>query len=181
MTDYCELLIGCGSQKKKLIPVNGPGWKNLITLDINSDHNPNVVWDLTNLPLPFPENSFDEIHAYEVLEHTGSQGDYKFFFAQFSEFWRILKPGGYLAATVPSATSPWAWGDPSHTRIIQKETLVFLSQDEYTRQIGNTSMSDFRNIYQADFSIELAQEANGGTFFALRAVKPSRITIPVNR
>jgi predicted SAM-dependent methyltransferase len=92
-TGYRELLIGCGSRREKLIFFEGKKeWENVTTLDINQDHMPDIVWDLHNIPLPFEENSFDEIHAYEVLEHTGKQGDYQFFFDQFSDFWRILKP-----------------------------------------------------------------------------------------
>ncbi len=86
-----ELLIGCGSNHIKKMAVDGTSvFDNLTTLDYNADHNPTVVWDLMELPLPFPDNEFDEIHAYQVLEHLGQQGDYKLFFAQFSEFWRLL-------------------------------------------------------------------------------------------
>jgi SAM-dependent methyltransferase len=110
-----------------------------------------------------------------VLEHTGAQGDYKFFFAQFSEFWRILKPGGVLIGTCPSRLSPWAWGDPSHTRVIQPEHFIFLDQAQYIAQVGKTAMSDFRWIYQGDFSVVHARDDGQLVQFALRAVKPSRI------
>jgi len=173
---YNELLIGCGREwSKRLCQGDDREWKNLHTLDINSDHNPDTVWDLTDFPLPFDDDSFDEIHAYEVLEHTGNQGDYKFFFAQFSEFWRILKPGGVFAGTAPHHTSVWAFGDPSHTRTIQKEQFTFLDQTEYTNQVGKTSMSDFRYLYKADFSIVYLNEGKEALQFVLKAVKPSRI------
>lgn len=167
-----ELLIGCGSDhKKRLTADKTREWDNLTTLDYNSDHNPNVVWDLMELPLPFNDQEFDEIHAYEVLEHLGQQGDYKLFFAQFSEFWRLLKPNGHFFATCPSRNSVWAYGDPSHTRVMQLEQLVFLSQAEYERQVGKTPMSDFRNIYKADFET-VFQEDDGETIrFVLKAIK----------
>lgn len=168
-----ELLIGCGSRRIKIID-NGKPFDELTTLDINPAHEPDVVWDLTNLPLPFDDETFDEIHAYEVLEHTGAQGDYRFFFAQFSDLWRLLKPDGVLFATVPLASSPWAWGDPSHTRVIPKETLMFLSQAEYEKQVGVTPMSDFRYIYNADFELVYLNENEHTLAFALRAVKNGR-------
>lgn len=135
------------------------------------------MWDLTQLPLPFPdEEKFDEIHAYEVLEHAGAQGDYKLLFAQFDEFYRILRPNGHFFATVPSRHSAWAWGDPSHTRIIQPESLVFLQQPKYTAGVGSTPMSDFRYIFKSDFDVVHCVD-DGETFsFVLKAVKPSRIT-----
>lgn len=129
------------------------------------------------LPLPFEDNSADEIHAYEVLEHCGRQGDYKFFFAQFADFWRILKPGGYFCGTVPRHDSPWAWGDPSHTRVILAESLTFLRQPEYAAQVGVTSMSDFRAIYKADFDIVYTLQGEHQLEFVLTAVKPSRSEI----
>jgi predicted SAM-dependent methyltransferase len=154
-----ELLIGCGSSKDKRLTVDG-SWTfdDPTTLDYNSDHATDVVWDLHNLPLPFDAESFDEIHAYEVLEHVGQQGDYKTFFNQFTEFHRLLKAGGYFMGICPSRHSAWAWGDPSHTRVLQKEHLHFLSQKNYDEEVGVTPMSDFRNIYQEDFSIHWLKE-----------------------
>lgn len=169
-----ELLIGSGSSRDKRVYVPGKEqWNQLVTLDINADHKPDIVWDLNNMPLPFEAGAFDEIHAYEVLEHTGAQGDYKFFFQQFTEFHRILKPDGLFIATVPTPTSPWAWGDPSHTRIFCKEWLTFLRQNSYEEQVGKTSLSDFRYIYKADFEILVAQEQNDTLFFILQARKES--------
>jgi len=168
-----ELIIGCGAQKnKKLMGSDDKkSFVNPTTLDINPDHNPDIVHDLEILPLPFDDNSFNEIHAYEVLEHTGTQGDYIFFFAQFSEFWRILKPNGHICATVPAWNSVWAWGDPSHKRIINQETLVFLSQQEYKKQIGKTAMSDFRYVYKADFRTVFFKPMSENSYFMLKAIK----------
>ncbi|HEV2100238.1 MAG TPA: methyltransferase domain-containing protein [Stellaceae bacterium] len=170
MTD--QLLIGCGSRRVNLM--RDGAWDRLVTLDINPDHRPDVEWDLSRLPLPFGDESFDEIHAYEVLEHVGRQGDYRFFFAQFGDFWRILRPGGLFVASVPMPGTGWAWGDPSHTRVISRESITFLIQPQYD-QVGKTSMSDFRHIYREDFDLTADQEIDGTWVFALRAVKPSRV------
>jgi SAM-dependent methyltransferase len=171
-----ELLIGCGSNRtKKLIYRGRSEWDALTTLDHNPDHEPDVVHDMADLPLPFDDNSFDEIHAYECLEHVGAQGDWRFFFAQWSDFWRILKPNGAFVATCPARHSPWAWGDPSHTRIIGPECLIFLNQPAYA-QVGISPMSDFRHVYKADFDIVHSQTVGEHFEFVLEAVKPSRVT-----
>jgi DNA modification methylase len=114
---------------------------------------------------------FDEIHAYDVLEHTGQQGDWRFFFAQWSEFWRILKPNGLFFGKCPTYDSEWAWGDPGHTRIISPASLVFLDQNQYIEQVGKTAMTDYRPYYTADFE-RLASEIKETTHaFVLRARK----------
>lgn len=167
-----ELLLGCGSNREKKIGVEGRNqWNNLVTLDHNHDHKPDVVHDLDNIPLPFEDNSFDEIHAYDVLEHTGRQGDWRFFFDQWADFWRILKPGGLFMGIIPSPKSIWAWGDPSHTRIIPVESLTFLSQMEYAKQVGETPMTDFRFYYKADFKILQTYSDDIVSKFILQAVK----------
>lgn len=124
---------------------------------------------------------WDEIHAYQVLEHLGQQGDAHALLSQFAELWRILKPGGYLVAEVPSRFSPWLWGDPSHRRAIVPETLVFLDQSEYIRQCDSatpSAMSDFRNIYKADFRCTQQHDNRMDFAFVLQAVKPSRCAGP---
>lgn len=166
-----ELLIGCGNRREKVMHLPGKeGWTDLVTLDIDPNAKPDVVHDLDVLPYPFDDNQFDEIHASEVLEHCGRQGDWRFFLAQFAEFWRILKPGGVLCASCPSITSRWAWGDPGHTRVIQPESLIFLSQKEY-QQVGRTAMTDYRHVYAADLEV-IHKDDDGESFrFVLRAVK----------
>lgn len=167
-----ELLIGCGSRREKNVILTGESleWSDLTTLDNNIDHNPDVLHDLEDLPYPFQTDYFDEIHAYEVLEHLGSQGDWQFFFDQFSEIHRILTPGGHFYATVPHHLSPWAWGDPSHKRVIPLESLVFLNQAEY-EQVGHSSMSDFRFYYKADFKVIFSTVKHETSAFVLEAIK----------
>lgn len=168
-----ELLIGCGSNNKKKITLEGMSeeWGGLTTLDCDECHKPDIVHDLDVFPYPFEDNTFDEIHAYEVLEHCGQQGDFKFFFDQFTEFWRILKPGGLFLATVPAWDSPWAWGDPGHTRVITEGSILFLDQSQYEKQVGITAMSDYRTWYSADFEPYAAQTTVDSFGFVLKARK----------
>ena len=169
-----ELLCGSGARKNKqmCLPPHIE-WEGLVTLDLNPDCKPDLIWDLEKLPYPFQTESFDEIHAYEVLEHIGDQGDWRTFFAQFTEFHRILKPNGLFFATVPMWNGLWAWSDPSHRRVISEGTLVFLSQAEYERQVGTTAMTDFRHWYKGDFEIaaSVKDEINQSFRFILKALK----------
>lgn len=161
-----QLLLGCGVDRQKRLRVPGTPyeWDKLTTLDINETHNPDVVHDLNIVPWPFLDDTFDEVHAYEVLEHIGQQGDYKSFFATFSEIYRILKPEGHLLATVPAWNSIWAFGDPGHTRVINEGSLAFLNQDLY----GKPPMSDYRDLWKGNLVVETAGYDKNAFIFLLR-------------
>lgn len=148
-----DLLIGCGNSRERKLRAGRDEWSGLVTLDFYPECKPDILHDLEEFPYPFGDSTFDEIHAYDVLEHQGRQGDWRFFFRQWSEFYRILKPSGHFMGVCPHYTSPWAWGDPSHTRIVGIEQLTFLSQAQYREQIGKTAMTDFRRVWQGDFEI----------------------------
>jgi SAM-dependent methyltransferase len=151
-------------------PLDHPKWENLTTIDINPDHHPDIKWDLNNVPWPLASNTFDECHAYQVLEHLGRQGDAAGFFGLFDEIWRVLKPRGILMAHVPMWDNLWAWGDPGHTRIINRGTLQFLDKDTYV-DVGLTAQSDYRGIYQGNFRCTFYKEHEGVAAFCLEARK----------
>lgn len=170
-----EILLGCGSNHtKKLYATGRQEWDGLITVDFAGSHNPDVVHDISKLPLPFADDFADEIHAYDVMEHVGQQGDFEFFFAQWSDIWRVLKDGGRFFGISPHWSSPWAWGDPGHTRIVGAEQLVYLSQPNYA-QVGHTPMTDYRFCYRADFDLVHSRKTHLDQYeYVLKAVKPSR-------
>lgn len=168
-------MLGCGSNRaKRIVPPGRPStWEDLKTVDLVASHNPTVVHDLNVVPWPFEEDQFSEVHAYEILEHLGRQGDSKSFFETFGEVWRVLEPGGLLCATVPNWRGPWAWGDPGHTRVIQRESLVFLNRPSYG-QIGYSPMTDYRDIWPGDLELVGEDSDDIGYRFILKAHKPVR-------
>ncbi len=172
-----ELLVGAGSNHAKRMWLDGRReWTDLVTLDINPDHKPDLVWDLNTRPLPLGDDVFDEVHAYEVVEHLGKQGDFLSFFAEWSEWWRILKPGGLFLGMSPHWSSKWCWMDPGHTRAYGPEILTFLGQPAYSKQVGSSPMTDYRFVYKADFDLVHSDVSDGAFSFGLKAVKPSRIS-----
>ena len=153
---YNELLLGCGNSRAKRIKHGDVPhvWQNLTTLDVDPDCKPDVVHDFAQkVPLPFPDSHFEEIHSYECLEHCGQQGDFRLFFHQFGELWRVLRPDGLLVLTVPKMDSPWAFADPGHTRVLPLESFFLLSRKLYENEVGKTSLTDYRSILKCDFEI----------------------------
>jgi len=68
------------------------------------------------LRLPFPDDTFDRIIASEVLEHVNDDQ------LALDEAFRVLKPGGTLAATVPSWLPEqvcWALSDEYHAPFVE--------------------------------------------------------------
>jgi hypothetical protein len=68
-----ELLIGCGNSRNNQVGE----WTELVTIDHDPNCGADVVHDLEQYPWPFDDDTFDETHAYCVLEHLGRQGDYR--------------------------------------------------------------------------------------------------------
>jgi hypothetical protein len=141
----------------------------VVGVDFVHTHNPEVVFDLNQKPWTFArEGEFDEVHAYDLLEHLGAQGDFKTFFDDFYEIWRVLKVGGLLYALCPWWQSEWAWADPGHTRIISPYTLTYLDKKEYRNQIGRTSMTDYRGWWNGNFQYFHGEQMGDAFVFVLR-------------
>ena len=176
-------------------PRSDERWQHVTAVDLNPACHPTYVMDLEKgletLQRPYDydvdicrsigdvywqvrDSAFDEVHAYEVLEHLGSQGNATEFFGDFDELWRVLKPGGWLCATVPSRYSMWMWGDPGHRRAILQGTLHFLSRPNYA-EIGRTAMSDYRGMFSGDWDIVYSHDNEETHSFVLQAVKPARV------
>jgi SAM-dependent methyltransferase len=155
-----ELILGCGNNREKFVDTGDPEWHGLVTVDIDPAANPTVLHDLDEFPYPWPDEHFDEVWAREVVEHLGRQGDWRSFFQFWNEIHRITKPGGFVYISCPAWWSPWAWGDPGHTRIFSEHTAAFLDRSEYEKQVGTTSMTDYRHVYTGDFRLVGTRLAN---------------------
>ncbi|MDZ4763658.1 MAG: class I SAM-dependent methyltransferase [Chloroflexota bacterium] len=80
----------------------------------NVGHLPDLALHNANIyALPYPDDTFDAVILSEILEHLDHDVD------GLREIYRVLKPGGVVAITVPNADYPF-WWDPIN------RTLEFL-------------------------------------------------------
>jgi len=161
-----SLLLGCGNSREKKITWEGnTEWAGeLTTLDMDPNCGADIVMDYGVLQygvrLPFDGETFDEIGAFDTLEHVGRQGDWRGFFTEFAEYHRVLKSGGLMYVIVPIGKD--AYADPGHTRFFSVNHFGFLSQAFYERNLAQgTSCTDYRWFYKKDFDILYLDESGG--------------------
>lgn len=147
-----RLNVGCGTDIKK-------EWVNLDSAAISGV---DVVHDIEALPLPFPDEHFNEILCQDVLEHT----DYPHI---VKDLHRILKTGGVLHIRVPHFTSKNNFVDPTHRKLFSVSSFDFF--------IHGVKLKEKR-AYYFDFAFarvisrQISFERSSRWFFYNRLIEP---------
>ena len=113
------------------------GWVNL---DRSVLPGADVVHDIEQLPLPFPNESFDYVLCQDILEHV----DY---IPLLRDIWRVMRTGGTLHIRVPHFTSPHAYGDPTHKRFFSSENFGFFVAGNDRSYYFDFSFSRMDNLH----------------------------------
>lgn len=93
-----RLDLGCGLNK-------APG---SIGVDSNRDATAADVIADVNRPLPFADDSFDEVRAVHVIEHVDD------IMRTIAEVHRVARSGGRVYLVTPHYTDSTSWRDPTH-------------------------------------------------------------------
>lgn len=138
-----HLDLGCGTK-----PKNPYNCDELYGVDLSEEvlqlgQNFKVV-NLVTEKLPFPDNFFDSVSAFDVFEHIprlvidfSSKKQYLSFMNLLDEIHRVLKPGGRLYAVIPMFPSADAFTDPTHVNIMTEKTHeYFCGKERAARQYG---------------------------------------------
>lgn len=81
-------------------------WPVIQKAQRNVGHLPDLLLTNANIyQLPYADDTFDGVILSEILEHVDRDVD------GLKEVFRVLKPGGVVAVTVPNANYPF-WWDP---------------------------------------------------------------------
>jgi SAM-dependent methyltransferase len=121
-----SLDLGCGP-----VPNNPFQASMVYGIDIREDlSNCNRIKraDLSKEPIPFEDNHFDYLTAYDFLEHVpriiDKNGSSRLAFVELmNEIHRVLKPRGLFLSQTPAFPAKAAFQDPTHVNIITEDTF----------------------------------------------------------
>ena len=135
MKNRKHLDLGCGSN-----PRNPFFAEEVYGIDIGERPNLEKKKDLTYIncnlilnKIPYPDNYFDSISAYDFFEHVPrlmciNDSTCLPFIGLMSEIYRVLKKDGRLLAVTPCYPMESAFVDPTHVNFISKNTYKYFTQ-----------------------------------------------------
>lgn len=129
LIESATLDIGCGTIPRNPFQANVQ-WG----IDIREDLDNNVKSvDLNINPIPFSDETFDYITAFDFIEHVPRviyAPDCRFPFVQLmNEVWRTLKANGIFFSHTPAYPFRTAFSDPTHVNYITEETFQYFNNE----------------------------------------------------
>lgn len=107
-----KLNLGCGPKRME----------GCLNVDVSPRAASDLTVDLEKFPWPFPDDHFDEIYAFDVIEHLSDT------VATMREILRVAAPGAKIHFTVPHFSSPNAFADPTHRHQFAASTFDFFAK-----------------------------------------------------
>ncbi|MCX8062044.1 MAG: methyltransferase domain-containing protein, partial [Anaerolineales bacterium] len=134
-----SLDLGCGSQPRNPFQAD-----EVFGIDFREDLKSHKIWcvDLAVEPIPFEDNFFDYVSAYDFLEHIPRviyiPKRRNAFVELMNEIYRVLKRGGLFVSLTPSYPHGASFQDPTHVNIITEQTfpLYFDNTNRWASSYG---------------------------------------------
>lgn len=150
------LEIGCGIHRSG---------ETTVAIDKIRTPQVDIVRDVAKRGIPFADNTFDQVRAYDVIEHIESYEDLIFL---FNEIWRVLKPEGLFHFTTPNGVIN-SFAHMTHVRAFSAGSF------EYLKDVGNPEFNHMREAdgIVANFNIQFKSNQYGeqvieGEFYAIK-------------
>jgi SAM-dependent methyltransferase len=130
--DIRSLDLGCGATPRNLLGRGDTYGIDLKQPTSNAETNPMIkVADLAVEAIPFPNDYFDVVSAFDFLEHVPriiyTPKRRNCFVELMSEVYRVLKPNGIFISVTPCYPHPEAFVDPTHVNIITDKSFDYFT------------------------------------------------------
>lgn len=106
-------------------------------------HDADIITDLDGT-WPFEDNSVGVIRAYDIFEHLRDP------IHTMKECYRVLAPGGWIFAQVPSTDGRGAWQDPTHISFWNENSWLYYSHANWAKYIGTPVKFQRARVYTTE-------------------------------
>lgn len=118
-----SLDLGCGTNPRNPFNAN-----EVFGIDVREDLEAGIKCaDLVIEQIPFDDDSFEYVTAYDFLEHIPrvvyAPTRRNAFVELINEVYRVLKDGGLFLSLTPAYPHPEAFQDPTHVNVITEKTF----------------------------------------------------------
>lgn len=130
--------IGCGSKKKE----------GFIGIDQYAMPGVDKVCKIGKEPLPFEDNSVEEVYSSHFIEHLNSEERVQF----YNEIYRVMKVGAKATLIAPHWNSNRAYGDPTHQwPPVSEMSFYYISRDWRKTQAPHTDIEWNKDGFNCNF------------------------------
>ena len=161
-----HLDLGCGAN-----PRNPYNYSDLYGLDIVERHKMKVDFNYVSANvildgLPFQDNYFDSISAYDFIEHIprilNIKNNIEFpVINLMNEVYRVLKPGGKFYCITPYYPKMSSFVDPTHVNVITPKThYYFCYPHNWASMYGFTGSFSVVRAKSVNFNLETNSNIN---------------------
>ena len=134
--------LGCGNDLRE----------GYINVDSSPAVNPDKVWNLEETPLPFEDDSIDEIVANHVMEHIHN------FIPLMHDIHRCCKPNATIRIRTPFYASWGQFNDPTHVRFFTPFTFnYFNAWTNYAHEVGTGEAMFVARTVKLNFAVGRAK------------------------
>jgi SAM-dependent methyltransferase len=156
-----HLDIGCGSKPRN--PFNQDELYGTDIIEQTSDKFNYIQSNVVIEKLPFDDDTFDSVSAYDFLEHIPrlviDNNISRFpFIEMMNESYRVLKPNGVFYALTPCYPRAELFVDPTHVNFISRKTHKYFTLPKLgAKMYGFNGKFKIKRVGRVKFTQEIKQ------------------------